>query len=88
MSEHPDSSKKLPDVAEAAQHEPAEAAQYEPAEAVQYEPAEAVAAEAVQSSEAAEAAGSAGNGRLWAGSVSASWGRASALADGLMRDQQ
>ena len=59
----------LNDVAEAAaEHEPVEAAQREPAEAAQHEPAEAV--------QSSEAAGSAGNGRLWAGSVSASWGRA------------
>ena len=38
-------------------------------------------AEAAQSSEAAEAAGSAGNGRPWAGSVSASWGRARTGSD-------
>jgi hypothetical protein len=52
VSEHPNSSKKLPDVAEAAaEHEPVEAARHEPAEAAQHEPVEAV-----QSSEAAEAA--------------------------------
>ena len=34
VSEHPNSSKKLPDVAEAAaEHEPVEAAQHEPVEA-------------------------------------------------------
>ena len=52
VSEHPNSSKKLPDVAEAAaEHEPVEAAQHEPVEPAQHEPVEAV-----QSSEAAEAA--------------------------------
>jgi hypothetical protein len=78
--EHPDSSKKLPDLAEAAaEHEPAEAAQHEPVEAAEVllssEVAEAAeAAEAGEPAEAvvAEAAGSAGNGPEWAGSVSAS----------------
>jgi len=52
VSEHPNSSKKLPDVAEAAaEHEPAEAAQHEPAEAAQ----SSEAAEAVEAAEAAEA---------------------------------
>jgi hypothetical protein len=85
--EHPDSSKKLPDVAEAAQHTPVEAAQHEPVEAAQHEPVEAArsseAAEAAEAAEAgepaeavvAEAAESAGNGPEWAGSVSASFGR-------------
>ena len=58
-------------VAEVARREAAEAAQCEAAEAVQFEAAEVVEAAAA----AAEAAGPAGFGRLWAGSLSANNGR-------------
>ena len=67
---------------EVARREAAEAAQCEAAEAVQFEAAEVVEAAAA----AAEAAGPAGFGRLWAGSLSANNGRTQGDENTIIRD--